>query len=263
MLGTTSCAISTQQELSVGQQYAAELDKTLPIVHDPQIQSDLDAIARRLAQHSKRPEISYQFFLVNSSQINAFAVPGGYVYVTREIIEKMTSMDQLAGVLGHEIGHVEQRHSARQIGRAQAAQAGVGVAGILLGEGTAGRAATQGAALGAGLVLARYSRDQERDADQQAIVLTTAAGINPSGIVDFFRTLKSVEGRSPSDVEYFFASHPLTEDRITDVTAAIQQNPQASRLAQSGQRDTAEFQRLKAAVHRLPPPPPEPKASGS
>jgi len=250
------CALNTQQELDVGRQYAAQLEKELPIVHDRQIQADLDAIGARLTPFSHRPEITYRFFLVNSAVVNAFAVPGGYVYITRGIIEHMTSMDQLAGVLGHEMGHVEKRHSARQIGRARAAQTGVGLTAILLGDrGAAGEVASRGAAVGAQLVLARYSRDQEREADHESILFTTAAGINPMGIVDFFRTLKNVEGRSPSELQYFFASHPLTQDRIDDVTAQIQADPAAARAVQTGERDDAVFHRLKDAVHRLPPPP--------
>ncbi len=251
-----ACAISTQQELEIGQQYAAQLARELPIIRDPAIQADLDAIARQLTPFSRRPEVTYRFFLVNSSQVNAFAVPGGYIYVTRAIIERMTAMDQLAGVLGHEMGHVEHRHSAKQIGRAQAAQAGVGVTAVLLGDrGAAGEVATRGAALGAGLALARYSREQEMESDRSAIQYTTRAGINPEGIVDFFRTLRQVEGGQPGAVEQFFASHPLTEDRIRDVTAAIAASPAATEAARTGRRDAPEFDRLRDAVRRLPPPP--------
>ncbi len=251
-----ACAISTQQELEIGRQYADQLARELPIVRDPAIQADLDAIAGHLTPFSRRPEIRYRFFLVNSAQINAFAVPGGYIYVTRAIVERMTHMDQLAGVLGHEMGHVEHRHSARQIGRAQAAQAGVGVTAVLLGDrGAAGEVATRGAAVGASLVLARYSRAQEQESDRAAIEYTTRAGINPEGIVDFFRTLREVEGGQSGALEQFFASHPLTDDRIRDVTAAVAASPAASEAAREGRRDSPAFDRLRDAVRRLPPPP--------
>jgi predicted Zn-dependent protease len=253
---SAACALNTQQELNVGQQYASELARQLPIVHDAAIQADLDAIAARLTPFSHRPEIRYQFFLVNSSVVNAFAVPGGYVYVTRGVVERATSMDQLAGVLGHEMGHVELRHSAKQIGRAQAAQGVLGVASVLLGDrGAGGRAATTGATVFSQLVLAKYSRDQETEADHESIVFTTAARINPMGMVDFFRILRQVEGTEPDAIAEFFASHPLTEDRITDVSTRIRQNPLAMVQVQSGVTDAPEFGRLKAAVHRLPAPP--------
>jgi predicted Zn-dependent protease len=250
-----ACAITVQQELSVGADYATQLERELPIVHDPRIQADLDAIGARLTPYSRRPEVKYRFFLVNSGVVNAFAVPGGYIYVTRAIIEKMTSMDQLAGVLGHEMGHVEYRHSAKQMGRAQAAQVGVGITSVLVGGGTAGTAATQASGIAAQLVLQRYSRDQEREADGFAVVVTPQAGINPDGIVTFFQTLRDIEGSRPSELAYFFSSHPLTDDRIRDVAAEIQRSPAAVEAERTGQHDAPEFQRLKAAVQRLPPPP--------
>jgi predicted Zn-dependent protease len=254
-----ACAISTRQELSLGAEYAAQLDRELPIVRDARIQADLDAIAARLTPFSVRPEVRYRFFLVNLSMVNAFAVPGGYIYVTRGIVERMTAMDQLAGVLGHEMGHVEHRHSARQIGRAQAAQLGVGLTSVLVG-GRTGEVASQGAGVAAQLALQRYSRDQERDSDRFAVDVTTRAGINPGGIVSFFEVLRQVEGNRPSDLEYFFSSHPLTDDRIRDVNALIQSQPAAVQALQDGQRTDPAFDRLRAAVRRLPPPPDSQKA---
>jgi predicted Zn-dependent protease len=250
-----ACAISTQEELAIGAQYAAQLNAQLPVVHDPAIQSDLDSIAARLTPLSRRPEVTYRFFLVNLDMVNAFAVPGGYIYVTRGIVERMTSMDQLAGVLGHEIGHVERRHSAQQIGRQQMAELGVGLTAVLVGDqGTAGELATQGATLAAQGILAKYSRDQERESDREAIRMTTLAGINPDGIVDFFRTLQGVEGSRPDAIEAFFASHPMTDDRITEVTGIIAADTAASRVVRTGARDDLAFQRLRERVRRLPPP---------
>jgi predicted Zn-dependent protease len=247
------CAISTQQELALGAEYATQLDKELPIVRDQRILTDLDAIAARLVPFSTRPEVRYRFFLVNLDVVNAFAVPGGYIYVTRGIVEKMTSMDQLAGVLGHEMGHVEYRHSAKQIGRTQWAQVGVAATGAVVG-GQAGQVAQQGAGVAATLALQSYSRDQERESDRFAVDVTTRAGINPGGIVSFFETLRQVEGARTSDLEYFFSSHPLTDDRIRDVNALIQAQPAAVAALGTGQRSAPEFDRLKAAVRLLPVP---------
>jgi predicted Zn-dependent protease len=218
-------------------------------------------VGARLTPFSQRPEVHYQFFLVNSDVVNAFAVPGGYIYVTRSIVEKMTSMDQLAGVLGHEMGHVEHRHSAKQLGRAQVAEAGVALSGVLVG-GQTGQIVTQASGVTAQLVLQRYSRDQEREADRFAVGVTTQAGINPDGLVSFFQVLKQVEGSRPSDVQYYFSSHPLTEDRIHDVSALIAATPAAQAATTTGQHDDQVFQRLKAHVHQLPPPPRPPAQQG-
>ena len=256
-----ACAVSTQQELTLGQQYSTQLATELPIVHDAAIQRDLDTIGARLTRYSLRPEVHYQFFLVNSDVVNAFAVPGGYIYVTREIVEHMTSMDQLAGVLGHEMGHVEHRHSAKQIGRQQAAEAGVALSGVLVG-GQTGQVVQQASGVTAQLVLQRYSRDQEREADRFGVSVTTQAGINPNGLVTFFQVLKQVEGTEPDAVSYFFSSHPLTEDRIHDVSALIAATPAAQAATQTGRHDDPVFQRFKARVHQLPPPPRPPAQQG-
>lgn len=240
--------------MDLGQRYAAQLEREMPMVHIPAIQADLDLIAGRLTPFARRREITYHFTIVNSDAVNAFAVPGGYIYVTRSLIENARSMNELAGVLGHEMGHVELRHSAKQIGRAQAAETGIGVVGVLLGRQPSG-AAQAGVSIAGQLVFARFSRDQERESDEAAVGYVTQAGINPGGIVGMFETLQSLERSRPSALQAFFASHPMAADRIADVNALIARTPAAQALLTSGTRDAPEFERLKAAVSRLPPPP--------
>ncbi len=250
----TACALSVQRELDLGRDYAAQLDKELPIVRDPAIQADLDRIATRLTPFSTRPEVRYQFRLINSAAVNAFAVPGGYIYVTRALVDAATAMDQLAGVLGHEMGHVEHRHSARQIGRAQAAQVGVGLAEVLSAGSRGAGVISAGANITGSLVLARYSREQESESDRTAVDITTRAGINPSGVVAFFEVLQGVERSRPGALEGFFLSHPLTADRIAATRALIERTTAALDATRTGDHDAPEFQRLKAAVARLPAP---------
>lgn len=254
-LALAGCALSVRQELEVGAQYAQQLDQQLPLVRDPAIQADLDRIAGRLTPLSRRPEVRYQFRIVNSDVVNAFAVPGGYIYVTRGLVEHAGTMDELAGVLGHEMGHVEYRHSAKQMGRAQLAQFGVGLATAIAPNARAAQAAQTAASVGGRLVLARYSRDQESEADRAAVQFTTEARINPHGIVSFFAVLKGVERSRPNALAAFFMSHPLTDDRIQETGALIARTPEAVALEQTGEHDAPEFQRLKAALTRLPPPP--------
>ncbi|MEK6609354.1 MAG: M48 family metallopeptidase [Gemmatimonadota bacterium] len=249
-----SCAIGVRQEIDLGRRYAAQLEREMPMVHVPAIQADLDLITARLTPFARRREIAYRFTIVNSDAVNAFAVPGGYIYVTRALIENAASMDQLAGVLGHEMGHVELRHSAKQIGRAQAAETGIGVVGVLLGR-QPNQAVQAGVSVAGQLVFARFSRDQEREADEVAVGYVTEAGINPGGIVGMFETLQSLERSRPSALESFFASHPMAADRMTEVNALIARTPASQALLATGTRDAPEFQRLKAAVRQLPPPP--------
>lgn len=249
-----ACAISVRQEIDLGERYAAQLEREMPMVHDPGIQADLDRIAGRLTPFARRGEITYRFTIVNSDVVNAFAIPGGAIYVTRGLIENARSMDQLAGVLGHEMAHVELRHSAKQIGRARTAEAGIGVVGAILGR-EPNAAVQAGAGVAGQLVFATFSRDQERQADQAAVDYITRAGINPGGLTAMFETLQSLERSRPSALEAFFASHPMTAERIADVNGLIARTPAAQALLATGTRDAPEFGRLKDAVSGLPPPP--------
>jgi predicted Zn-dependent protease len=247
------CAVSVQRELTLGQRYAALLEKEMEIVHAPAIESDLRLIAARLTPFSARPEITYRFFLVNSDAVNAFAVPGGYIYVTRALVENAVTLDQLAGVLGHEMAHVELRHSAEQLGRAEAAEAGLGIASVLLGR-SPNQTVQAGVQVAGQLVFAKFSRDQEREADVAAVSYVTRARINPAGLTGMFRVLQGLERARPSAIESFFASHPMTAERIEEVTALIARDSVAARLLETGETDAPEFRRLKAAVSALPPP---------
>jgi predicted Zn-dependent protease len=250
----SGCALSVNQELELGQDYAAQLARELPLVDDPAILADLELVTRRLTPHTRRREVTYRFYVVNDSTVNAFAVPGGYIYLFRGLIEAAGSMDQLAGVIGHEIGHVELRHSAEAIGRAQAAEAGIGVAGVLLG-GRTGARVQQGATLAGTLVFAKFSRDDERESDSAGVALLTQAGVNPGGLAAMFETLQRLERSRPSAIAQWFASHPMTEDRIEDVNRRIAADPRATALLQTGERDAPEFERLRRNVRPLPPPP--------
>jgi predicted Zn-dependent protease len=246
------CAVSVSRELALGQRYAAQLERELEIVHVPAIQADLDRIAARLTPFSGRREITYRFHVVNSDVVNAFAVPGGYLYFTRGLIENAATLDQFAGVLGHEMAHVELRHSAEQLGRAEAAETGLGIASVLLGR--PNPAVQAGVSVAGQLVFAKFSRDQEREADEAAVGYVTQARINPGGLTGMFQVLQGLERSRPSSIEAFFASHPMTAERIADVNALIAQRPEAQALLEAGERDAPEFQRLKAAVSSLPPP---------
>src|SRR5438046_9039990 len=114
LVAAAACAVSVQEERQLGDQYAAAVDTAMPVVHDPAVQAPLDAAVRPLVAVAARRDLPWTFRVVNTTDVNAFAIPGGHIYVTRGLIEHATSYSQLAGVLGHEIGHVDLRHSARQ-----------------------------------------------------------------------------------------------------------------------------------------------------
>jgi beta-barrel assembly-enhancing protease len=221
------CGISTQQEVEMGAQYAAEINRQLPLVDDAQLHRYINQLGNELAQFGDR-NLRYTFFIVNESQINAFAVPGGYIYLNRGLIERAANLSEVAGVLAHEIGHVEHRHGIAQMERMQRANIGLTAAYVLLGRQPSG---VEQAALevGGAAVFSRYSREAEHEADGFAIPILVAANINPQGLVTMFQKLMEDQQRRPGAVEQWFATHPTTQERINAISARIQQDPQARR----------------------------------
>ena len=246
-----ACAVSRQQEIELGQQYSAQLDAELPLINDAASVRYMNSLGNSLARHGSRG-LSYSFKIVNSDVVNAFAVPGGFVYVNRGLIERADNMSELAGVVAHEIAHVEKRHSAEQIERVQGANLGLSLAYVLLGRQPSSVESTA-INVGGGLVFANYSRDAEEEADAVAVPLLVSAGINPQGLVSFFQKLLDDQGRSSSALEQWFSTHPTTADRIADTRARIASLPQSQlrNLATESQ----EFDAFQARIRAMPPAP--------
>jgi predicted Zn-dependent protease len=252
--GLAACGISQQQEIQMGQQYAAEINRQLPIVDDPQIHRYINQLGNRIQRQPGNRDIPYTFYVVNIEQLNAFAVPGGFVYINRGLIEATDNLSELAGVVAHEIGHVEARHSAEMLERQQTAQVGLIVGSVLLGgppQGAAGAAVN----IGAQAYFAHHSREAEDEADAIAVRLLPGAGIDPAGLVTFFKELIEERERSPSQLEQWFSTHPLTEERIAHVRELIRQLPPAE--TSNLQVTSREFDTFRSRVSQLPAPPPE------
>ena len=183
-------------------------------------------------------------------------MPVGHVYVFRGLIERAEHWDEFAGAVAHEIAHVDLRHSAEQMGQASAANTGLTLAYILLGRqpGTADQLAVN--ILG-GAVFAKFSRDDEREADSMAVAYMTEARIDPSGLTRMFRRLQSLQSRDPSKVELWFSSHPMPEERITNVDRYINSTPGASAAVRNGRTDLSAFSNLQARLRALPAAPKE------
>ncbi|HEX7117880.1 MAG TPA: M48 family metallopeptidase [Longimicrobiales bacterium] len=248
---SAGCGISRQEEVELGRQYAAEINRELPIVDDPASNRYINLLGDRIARQGGRG-LDYTFYIVNTDAVNAFAVPGGYIYVNRGLIAETDNLSELAGVIAHEVGHVEERHSVEQIERMQRANLGLNVAYILLGRapGTLERVGIQvaGAAIFAG-----FSRAAENEADAVAVPLLVGAGINPNGLVTFFQKLLRERQRRPSTIEQWFSTHPLTEDRIQNTRAII------ARIPASQMRNlivnTEQYEAFKARLRQYRPPP--------
>lgn len=245
----TSCVVSTQQEVQLGAQYAQQINAQLPIVRDASTSQYINALGGSIARIADTRKLQWRFYVVDSREVNAFAVPGGYVYVNRGLIERARTMNQLAGVLGHEIAHVTQRHSVEQLAQAQRADLGLTLACVLTSVCQSGTASTA-IQLGGSALFAKFSRDDELQADEHAVPYLVRAGIDPRGIVDMFRALITERRSRPTAVDAFFRTHPLEEDRIAQVQADI------ARIPATRQRgltvDTPSYQQFRSRLVALP-----------
>jgi predicted Zn-dependent protease len=205
--------VSEDDELKLGQQTDAEIIQEHGVYKDPQMRSYLNEICQRLGKFSHRPNLNYQLKILDVAVVNAFAVPGGYIYFTRGILATLDNEAELAGVMGHEIGHIAARHSAQQLSRAQLAQFGVAVAEVI--PGMSGLAQ-----LGAGMLFLRFSRDNEREADKLGVDYSTRAGYDATQMAAFFETLERMNpGSDRSGLPSWFSTHPSPEDRVQAVRA--------------------------------------------
>jgi len=237
-----------KEEVKLGKQFSGEIEKDLTIYNDAVVTAYIDALGQRMARVSKRNNITYHFKVVDTEVVNAFALPGGYLYVNLGLIRASENESELAGVIGHEIGHVVGKHGAKQLTK----QLGiVAVMQLVLGKNP-----NKMAELAAGVVatgtLMKYGRDAETEADGFAVQEMYAAGIDPEGMATFFEKLFKLQQRQPSQLEQIFSTHPPTTGRISNVRAQIASLPPKSNL----QKDSPRFHEIK---RRLPPPKKEQK----
>jgi predicted Zn-dependent protease len=240
----------------MGQDYSAQIAQQLPLISDPETVSYINLLGDSIAKLTPRSDLDWHFYIVDSKEVNAFAVPGGYIYINRGLIERADKMDELAGVLGHEIGHVVRRHTIKQMQKEQGANIGVTLACVLTGVcNNAG--ASDVINIAGGAVFAKFSRGDEKEADDQGVKNVVHAGISPNGMVTMFQKLINERKTRPAGVSAWFATHPLEEDRIADVQAQINLIPpeQLAGLTE----DTKNFHRFKDRLASLPHVPPPPR----
>lgn len=240
--------VSEEQELAMGLQFSTELDKELRYIEDPEVVRYVDELGQSLARVSQRNDLRYTFRVVDTEEVNAFAVPGGHLYVQRGLIEAADSESELAGVLGHEIGHVVGRHSARQITQQQGISA---ISGMLLGKDPSLVAELSAQIASTGAVLS-YSRSMESEADSYGVQELYDAGIDPNGLATFFDKLEAMRGGAGSSkLAQFFSTHPDPGARAAVVRAQVAQLSPKPSL----RKDTPRFQAIKAKVKKMPKPP--------
>ncbi len=217
--------ISVEKEREIGAELAGQIKEGVGLVEDQGLLTYVRAIGSRLAQHSPRRDVDYMFNVVDMVEPNAFALPGGYIYVSRGLLPLVNSEDELAGVIAHEIAHVAARHAVQRV-NVSAATAPVRIATGITGLATGivaprlGRMVAGVGQVASGLVLAPYSRDQEREADRIGQELAASAGWDPKGLTTFLETLgreEALRSGEPRRIS-FFNTHPSTPDRVTRTT---------------------------------------------
>jgi len=238
---------SPQDDIELGQRASAQILQQVEVVNNRALQEYVAAVGQTLAQQPEAGSFPYKFTLILDDTINAFALPGGPVFIHTGLVKNSDNEAQLAGVLAHEIGHVALRHATNQASKAQIAQLPAVLAGVVIGDaGVAAQAARLGLDVGLASILLKYSRDAERQSDILGARLMSRAGYNPMEMANFFEKLQAQGGsRAPE----FLSSHPDPGNRAQAVNEEIAVMPKRN----YGQ-GTGRFQQMRAEVERQPRP---------
>ncbi len=242
---------SPQTDVKIGKQNADLMMQKLPLCNDPKVDQYLTNLGMKLVSKLNTRGVTYpwEFHCVNDKSINAFALPGGYVFVNRGAIEAADNEGQLAAVMGHELSHVALRHGTAQATKAQLAQGAAGLFGGIFGGSTGGALLTQGVAMGAGGLLLRYSRTDETQAHVIVTQVLYDTGYDPRAMAQFFEKLEAdSKGKTPPQ---FLSDHPNPGNRVERVDEEIEK---LGGVPPNARKDSAEFEAIKREVMSLPAP---------
>jgi predicted Zn-dependent protease len=238
--------VSTADEIAIGKQAQVQVMRQTPSLGDAAVQRYIRRIGLVLAAHAKGARYPYSFSVANYREINAFALPGGPIWVNRGAIQAAASESQLAGVLAHEIAHISQRHAAQQLSNAMITNLGLSLLGALLGNSGGAGAANIAARYVASGAFLKFSRDDEREADRVGAGIMARAGWDSHGMIELMETIREQDRRDPGSVEAFLSNHPSPKDRIALLRQVVP-------TRRAWRRDSAEFQSIRARVRKLPP----------
>jgi beta-barrel assembly-enhancing protease len=238
---------SIEKEVALGKQLAQEVERQAKVVDDPVIAEYVNRVGQNLVRNSDA-KVPFTIKVLDTEEVNAFALPGGFFFVNTGLILKAESEAELAGVMGHEIAHVAARHGTRAATRGQIVQIGLIAASIAMPYGWTGYAVMQGANMAIPLGFLTFSRANEREADHLGLQYMYKAGYDPGSFVDFFEKIESLEKKKPGSVAKVFSTHPMTDDRIKAAQEEIQKDlPQRPEYVVN----TSEFNDVKARIAML------------
>jgi len=245
-----------EEEIAMGRQAAEETDKQMVILDAPLLTAYLNNLGKKVAQASRRPQLQYSFKIVNTDSVNAFSLPGGYIYVHRGLLDFVVSESELAGVLAHEVGHIVAYHSMNDVARRYLIDQGMyqlKKAGALDNQQMVDMLQKYGGPI---LLFAdrKFSREEESEADMLGLYNAIRAGYDPQGLVSSLSRLSKFTG-NPTLVEALLMNHPLPAERVTALRAELQQHPPPQGL----EKDSIAFRAAKVHLKALPPAPPPKK----
>lgn len=249
--------LTTQDEESLGEEVAIEIDYAMPILYDPEITQYIQSVGYRLTnaleKEGQGPLFRYEFKVINDDVINAFALPGGFIYVHRGLLEKVENESEIAGLLAHEIGHAWAHHGAR-IWSKMILISGIAIA-VEESIPEKNKKWKAVAAIAGGFTIVftqlKYSRDMEREADFVGVHLMTEAGYNPDGMVTLFQKFDKLNHADPHSFQTFFSTHPTPAERIVNTEKEINSVTDKSQLTVTTQNFSSMKQDLSKLPHHL------------
>lgn len=245
-----------EEEVAMGLKAAEEAEKQLPILVEPLLTAYVNHLGQKIALESRRPQIQYSFKIVNTDVVNAFSLPGGFVYVNRGLLDFVGNESELAGVLAHEVGHVVAYHSMNDVARRSLVDQGMyqlQKAGLVNDQQMVNMLQRYGGPMLL-FVDRKFSRQEESEADMLGLYNAIRAGYDPQGLISFLARLSQYTG-NPTLVESLLMNHPLPGERAKALRAELKEHPAPAGLT----RDSMGFKTARLQLKVLPPPPPPPK----
>src|SRR5262245_6257843 len=232
---------SIEKEVAIGRQLAAEVDRSSKIINDPLVTEYVNRVGQNVVLHSDS-KVPFTIKVIDSQEVNAFALPGGFLYVNRGLLEAADNEAEVAGVIAHEIAHVAARHGVEQASKAELFNY-MSIPLIFLG-GIGGYAIRQGLGLAVPLTFLKFSRGAEKEADRLGAQYMWASGYDPNALITFFEKLQAKNKKKPGTLSKLFSTHPMTGDRITEVRELIGRFPERGEY----QISSSEFGQVKSRI---------------